>query len=109
MRKVKRLLFLLAFLPVAAFAQQEFEVIRGNCLPDFPDDVPAAGNRVGAVRQKLPAINTNWNPEKTYRQMVILIDYVDSVFSCENPKAFFEKILNEPGYNEGNGPGCAAD
>ena len=109
MRKVKRLLFLLAFLPVAAFAQEEFEVIRGNCLPDISDDTPAAGNRVGAVRQKLPAINTNWNPEKTYRQMVILIDYVDSVFSCENPKAFFEKILNEPGYNEGNGPGCAAD
>ena len=109
MRKVKRLLFLLAFLPVAAFAQQEFEVIRGNCLPDISDDVPAVGNRVGAVRQKLPAINTNWNPEKTYRQMVILVNYVDSVFSCENPKAFFEKILNEPGYNEGNGPGCAAD
>jgi len=109
MRKVKRILFLFALLPLAAFAQQEFEVMRGNCLPDISDDTPAAGNRVGAVRQKLPAINTNWNPEKTYRQMVILIDYVDSVFSCEDPKAFFEKILNEPGYNEGKGPGCAAD
>lgn len=109
MRKVKALLFLLAFLPIAVFAQQELMMRRGNCLPDVSDDAPAAGQRAISTMHRLPPMNTHWDPERIYRQMVILVEFVDSVFSIEDPKTFYNDILNTSGYNEGYGPGCAAD
>ena len=57
----------------------------------------------------LPAINTNWDPNKTYRQMVVLVAPSDVDFSASDPKAFYNSMLNEPGFNKRQGVGCAAD
>ena len=55
------------------------------------------------------AINTNWDPNKIYRQMVVLVAPSDVDFSASDPHAFFDSMLNEPGFNKRQGVGCAAD
>jgi len=51
----------------------------------------------------------DWDASRTYPQLVILIEYSDTVFSMPDPKTHYNRVLNEPGYNEGVGPGCAAE
>ena len=53
--------------------------------------------------------NKNWDPNRIYRQPVILISFKDCDFSMPDPVEFYSRILNEPGYNEGVGMGCLAD
>ena len=53
--------------------------------------------------------NTVWDPNRIYRQPVILISFKDCDFSMADPVDFYSRILNEPGYNEGMGAGCLAD
>ena len=53
--------------------------------------------------------NTTWDANRIYRQPVILITFKDCDFSMPDPAAFYSRILNEPGYNEGAGVGCLAD
>ena len=52
---------------------------------------------------------TYWDPNRTYRQPVILVTFKDCEFSMPDPVDFYSRILNEPGYNEGAGAGCLAD
>ena len=80
-------------------------VRRGDCIPAFSDgDATTRG-----VHQRLPSIRNQWDPSIVYRQMVILIEFKDSTFSRVNPREDYDRIFNEPGYNEGLGPGCVAD
>lgn len=51
----------------------------------------------------------NFDPQKTYRQPVVLITFSDMEFSMSDPAAYYNRIFNEEGYNEGAGKGCAAD
>ena len=53
--------------------------------------------------------NTSWDPNRVYRQPVVLISFKDCDFSMPDPVDFYSRILNEPGYNEGAGAGCLAD
>ena len=50
-----------------------------------------------------------WDPQRVYRQPVILITFVDCDFSKDDPVAYYQRLLNEPGYNEGYGKGSVAD
>lgn len=52
---------------------------------------------------------TDWDPQKTYRQPVVLITFADCEFSKDDPAAYYQRLLNEPGYNEGHGQGSVAD
>jgi hypothetical protein len=111
MRKVKSVLLgLFTFLSLNAFSQREFTPVRGGCLPDVTDvsDEVTADHRSG--RLMLPTIKTDWNPNQVYRQMVVLIEFADTTFTySKDPKAFYDKLFNESGFNDGNGPGCVAD
>lgn len=51
----------------------------------------------------------NFDPQKTYRQPVVLITFSDMEFSMSDPAAYYNRIFNEEGYNEGAGKGCVAD
>ena len=51
----------------------------------------------------------DFNPQKTYRQPVVLVSFSDADFSMANPAAYYNRIFNEEGYNEGMGKGCVAD
>ena len=47
--------------------------------------------------------------QKTYRQPVVLVSFSDADFSMADPAAYYNRIFNEEGYNEGMGKGCVAD
>ena len=99
----------MAFLlmPLSGHAQREFTLLHGDCLPDCSDEV-ASAHRAG--RMNLPTPKTNWNPDKTYRQLVILVEFADLSFSyASDAHTFYNKMFNESGYNDDKGPGCVAD
>ena len=66
-------------------------------------------SKAARTRGLLDYPNTTWDPNRTYRQPVILITFKDCDFSMPDPVDFYSRILNEPGYNEGVGVGCLAD
>lgn len=106
---MKRILLygmLLILLPLRLMAQgEELTIIKGDCLPDI------SGTTTDSHRtsRRLPAINTEWDADKTYKQLVILFSFSDFDFEEEHSWDFYNSILNKPGYNEGNGVGCVAD
>ena len=51
----------------------------------------------------------DWDASRIYRQLVILVEFSDSTFTCANPHEYYNRLFNEQGYNEGVGPGCVAD
>ena len=51
----------------------------------------------------------DFDPQITYRQPVVLISFKDEDFSMSDPKAYYNRLLNENGFNSGSGPGCAAE
>ena len=51
----------------------------------------------------------DWDANKTYRQAVVLITFADCDFSMEDPAAYYQRLFNENGYNEGYGLGSVAD
>ena len=108
MRKISIICLLALFLmPLSGRAQREFTLLHGDCLPDGPDDV-TIGHRSG--RMNLPSVRTNWDPEKIYRQLVILIEFTDTSFSyASDANTFYNKMFNESGFNGDKGPGCVAD
>lgn len=103
-------LFCFALLPFMAVAQDDFVVRHGGCLPDV-EPTAADGTLLAPAKRGLPAIINQWDPNRVYHQLVILVSYAgDSVeFSREDPKAAYDAIFNQPGYNERKGPGCMAD
>lgn len=107
--------YFFAFLPLSALAQDDFTPVHGDCLPDgFTES--AVGQKTDAMgRRKLPTPRQDWNPEKVYRQLVILVEqladssnYLEFSYT-EDAHAFYDKVFNEQGFNAGNGPGCVAD
>ena len=91
------LFYLFTFLPLNASSQQRMSCIRTN---------GKATTRGSSYRLPLPM---DFDPQKTYRQPVVLISFSDADFSMENPKEYYNRYFNEPGFNEGAGTGCAAD
>lgn len=80
---------------------------RGNCLPDATANDVALG-RSNAMR-RLPTFNTQWDANRVYHQLVILISFSDTDFKDEDPKASYHQMLNMEGYNLRKGPGCLAE
>lgn len=112
MRKLLISLFALLSLGVSA---QDVQVRRGNCLPEAETDDVAAARSLKP--RKLPVINRDWNPNKVYKQPVILISFSKTndtvptpcVFAMDNPRETYNRMFNEAGYNQREGKGCVAD
>ena len=51
----------------------------------------------------------DFDAQKIYRVPVVLFSFSDLDFSMENPAAYYNRLFNEKGFNEGMGPGCVAD
>jgi len=51
----------------------------------------------------------NFDAQKTYRVPVVLFSFSDLDFSMDNPAAYYDRLFNEKGFNEGMGLGCVAD
>ena len=63
----------------------------------------------GASGRSISECITEWDANRVYRQPVVLITFQDLDFSMDDPVAYYNRVLNEKGYNEGVGKGCAAD
>lgn len=109
---MKRLGFIslfLCFSYLVCNAQEEWKVIRGGCLPTGLPQQSYVNSASLSPLRRLPAFNNQWDPSRTYKQLVVLIEFSDQTFDRENIREVYERILNEPGYNEGEGVGCVAD
>lgn len=51
----------------------------------------------------------DFNPQTVYRQPVVLVSFNDMDFSMADPQAYYGRVCNEKGYNEGAGSGCMAE
>lgn len=105
---------LMTMLPLCSMAQEELSFRRGNCLPDLDENENGNGNgnengNGRRASRRLSPTNTNWDANKTYKQMVVLFEFTDTLFHREDARATYDKFFNEPGYNEGQGAGCVAD
>ena len=81
--------------------------VRGCCTPDVTVDDAALAR--GLSRRQLPAIKRDWNPDRIYRQLVVLVSFSDTDFQMERPRETYDSIFNVAGYNQRFGPGCVAD
>lgn len=99
---------LMTMLPLCSMAQEELSFRRGNCMPEVNDNGNDNGNGPRRAARRLQPM-TGWDATKTYKQMVVLIEFNDSTFKRADAHGDYDRIFNEPGYNEGNGPGCVAD
>ena len=109
---------LMTLLPLCLTAQEELvNVRRGDCTPgindndnvNLNDNDNVNDNGLRRAARRLPAIKTDWDANRTYKQMVVLFEFSDSVFHREDARAAYDRIFNEAGYNEGLGAGCVAD
>ena len=106
MKKVLLYGLLLTLLPLRSMAQgEELTIVKGDCTPGLSVDM----DNPRRASRRLPAPSTSWDKDRTYHQLVILFYFSDTEFKAEHSKEYYEKVFNEAGYNEGNGPGCMVD
>ena len=65
--------------------------------------------RCTAEALPLTAPVKDWNANRTYRQLVVLVSFSDCNFSFEDPRATYDAMFNQTGYNQRDGVGCVAD
>ena len=104
----KMLLSLAVLLSVAAMAQDGRQFRRYNCLAP-QSETEADDAALARGRRGLPAIRSQWDSTRIYRQAVVLVAFADFDFSMDDPRERYDLIFNQPGYNEGKGAGCVAD
>jgi len=81
----------------------------GVFSPLTPDQVRQASARTRSNDVFLTYPHTSWEPDRIYRQLVVLVSFSDCDFSMENPSDTYNAIFNEPGYNQQQGLGSVAD
>ncbi|MBR2236513.1 MAG: M6 family metalloprotease domain-containing protein [Prevotella sp.] len=101
------LICFIAFFPSVMYSQL-MDVVRENCTPSLlnTEETPTVS---GGRPLRLPSISNQWDSTRVYRQAVILVSYIDTDFSLENPRETYDSMLNCPGFNLRQGPGCAAE
>ena len=108
---MRKIILAFALLASMSLPAQDFKVVRGDCTP-YVGDGESVTTRGGVARRvKLPDIIAEWNPNRVYRQLVILVAFKgdSTYFNRENPRETYNRMLNEGGYNERDGKGCMAD
>ena len=66
-----------------------------------------AATRANIAKQPTP--HANWDPNRIYRQLVVLVSFSDCNFTDEHGSDFYNSMFNIEGWNEMNGPGCIVD
>ena len=80
-----------------------------GCLVNW---TPQSFTRDGQTRGGMSDIaygDRGWDACRTYRQLVVLVSFVDCDFSFEDPQATYNDMFNTPGYTQMDGDGCVAD
>ena len=96
-------------LPLTITAQ-EWKVIKGDCTPGLVGG--NAETRPGVGTSGIQALSkpvTDWDANKTYKQLVVLVSFSDTDFQNEYDKTFYERMFNEQGFNNSLGKGSVTD
>ena len=78
-------------------------VIRSGCFPGWGSETRAGWH------SDVDYAKRDWDANRTYRQLVVLVSFADCDFSWEDPQATYHDMFNTPGYNQRDGAGCVAD
>ena len=75
-------------------------------------DAEQIRQQMALTRSELPDLSfehIQWDPNRTYRQLVVLVSFADCDFRMDDPQTTYDAMFNRSGYNQRNGPGCVAD
>lgn len=71
-----------------------------------PARTPARG---GAPQRAVGLFDTGFPSRGEQKGLVILVEYQDVKFNTDNPGDYFSRMLNEDGFSDNGGTGCAAE
>ena len=101
-KRILRRAAFVSLLILFAFGQTTWgQVRRRGCL--------RVNTQTRAEDHNIFPVPYDFDASKTYRQPVVLISFSDLDFSMDNPAEYYNRLFNEPGFNEGVGRGCVAD
>ena len=83
---------------------QGFRVISPD---ELRNNLTRAGNAM--TRRILDDPKNQWDSNRIYRQAVVLVTFTDTDFGMDDPKAYYNRLFNEKGYNTRAGIGSVAD
>ena len=99
---IRRMVMLLAVCLMVTTADAGTDIIRWK---DYEPQPQMTRNGQGGLNYA----DANWDGDRVYRQLVVLVSFADCDFSLDSPRATYDDIFNKPGYNQRSGPGCVAD
>ncbi len=67
------------------------QIIRGGCMPDVEQ---AEGTKRASGRLLLPTRKTLWDASRTYHQLVVLVNFADSVFKEAHTAEYYDNLFN---------------
>ncbi|MDE6057859.1 MAG: M6 family metalloprotease domain-containing protein [Muribaculaceae bacterium] len=93
-----------------AFNQENVRMLSEEALEAFPIEAQA---NVSSM-QKMATLDTSGRSNyptigKGNRSLVVLVEFQDVEFYVENPKEYYTRQLNEPGFSDYGGYGSAVD
>lgn len=104
---------------VLDFNRANVEMLRAEAeanaiSPEFFNYVPGVQSPAESSMQRMASLDSNGR--STYptvgegiRSLVVLVEFQDVEFTVENPKEYFSRQLNEPGFSDYGGRGSAVD
>lgn len=90
---------------------QNINMLRQEAIAQSP--FPAE-TRSGATMQKMALLDSEGRSSyptigKGNRSLVVLVEFQDTPFTVDNPKEYYTRMLNEPGFSDYGGYGSALD
>jgi len=97
-QKISVTLILMA-LPIWCSAQEWSGMERGECMPDLSEAEVARRAQLLKNGHRIPPIK-DLSGKTEYKQLVILVEFADCQFSCENPLDYYNRMFNESGFTD---------
>lgn len=69
----------------------------------------AASSRKNAQRRNVGLFDTGFPSKGAQKGIVVLVEYQDTKFTLDDPFDYFNRMLNENGFNDYGGTGCATE
>lgn len=80
-----------------------------GCLVNWTPQSFARGGQTRSSMSDIAYGDRGWDAKRTYRQLVVLVSFVDCDFSFEDPRGTYDAMFNTLGYTQRDGAGCVAD
>lgn len=85
------------------------DVVRAGCYVNWSPQAFARSSQTRIGLSDVPYGDRGWDANRTYRQLVVLVSFVDCDFSFEDARGTYDAMFNTAGYSQRDGAGCVAD